>query len=103
MVLKLEAEPDGDAYRLRVSAHDLESGNPISTATYEGIAAEHLSGNVALVSHNSPQMEGPGYWFRDWQVGGTKVARHDERGCCARRGPRCPKDARRRAFFVVRC
>ncbi|MCH8961382.1 MAG: hypothetical protein IH820_08685, partial [Bacteroidetes bacterium] len=79
VVLKLEAEPDGDAYRLRVSAHDVESGNPISTATYEDIAAEHLSGNVALVSHNSPLMDGPGYWFRQWQVGGTKVARHHER------------------------
>jgi len=79
VVLKLEAEPDGDAYRLRVSAHDGESGNPISTATYEDIAAEHLSGNVALVSHNSPLMDGPGYWFRQWQVGGTKVARRHER------------------------
>ena len=79
VVLDLEAEPDGEAYRLRVAVRDFESGNPISTATYEGIDAAHLSGNVALVSHNSPQMSGPGYWFRDWLVGGTKVAQHDDR------------------------
>jgi hypothetical protein len=68
-------------------------------ATYENIPAEYLSGNVGLVSHNSRHTEengqaagrqlrpfespvattGPGYWFRDWEVRGSKVVHHPDR------------------------
>jgi hypothetical protein len=66
-------------YRLTVSAIDTATGAPISSASYEGIAAEHLSGNLALVSHQSPALEGPGYWFRDWRVDGSKVFADEDR------------------------
>ena len=36
-------------------------------------------GNVALVSHNSPLMEGEGYWFDDWTIGGSKFLYDDAR------------------------
>ena len=77
--LALQAEPDGAAYMLHVTAQDAKTGAPISSARYSGIPVEQLTGNVALVSHNSPRMEGPGYWFTEWDLDGTKVERHDDR------------------------
>jgi len=87
------------AYRLTVSLRDGETGANVGGATYEGIAAEYLSGNVALVSHNSRHVEanpalanreprpfesstattGPGYWFRDWTASGSKLVHHPDR------------------------
>ena len=71
--------PDGDTYRLTVTLADGETREVLTRSTYSGIASEHLTGNVALVSHRSPLMDGPGYWFRDWQLAGSKVERHDDR------------------------
>lgn len=71
--------PDGDTYRLTVTLADGETRELLTRSTYSGIASEHLTGNVALVSHRSPLMDGPGYWFRDWQLAGSKVERHDDR------------------------
>jgi len=78
-VLRVEAEPDGDSYRLRVVVTDPESGALLAESSYSDIPARQLSGNVALVSHRSPNMEGPGYWFREWTLAGSKVERYDER------------------------
>ena len=109
--------PNEPTYRLAISLLDAGSGRQIGAATYENVAAEYLSGNVALVSHNSLHLEevpgptqeapaadgdgdassgaaeegeretqatrvittGPGYWFRDWTLGGTKVVHHPAR------------------------
>jgi len=105
VVFTLVAEPmpagdvGADRYRLTVSVTDGETGAVLGGATYEDVAAEFLSGSVGLVSHNSrhtapnPALQGreprafetelitsgPGYWFRDWQVSGSKVAHHPER------------------------
>ncbi len=79
VVLALQAEPVGSAYALEITVRGASSGHVLATARYEGIDAAHFSGNVALVSHNSPRMEGPGYWFREWTLTGPKVEHHPER------------------------
>jgi len=86
-------------YRLVVSVQDAASGADLGGATYENIAAEFFSGNVGLLSHNSRHAEenvpadgrplrpfespvvtsGPGYWFRDWSLSGSKVVHHPDR------------------------
>jgi len=74
-----EAVSEGESYRLVVTLLDPESGQRLARSTYSEVPAEQLAGNVALVSHRSPRLEGPGYWFRDWTVDGSKVVRHDDR------------------------
>ncbi len=77
VTLALTARPRGKQYDVTVSA--LGGGALLAQAVFEGLDPEHFSGNVALVSHNSARMEGPGYWFENWQVGGSKIAIHAER------------------------
>lgn len=79
VLLVMESWADGETYRIRVTVSDGENGNVVAQSSYSGIPAHQLSGNVALVSHRSPSLEGPGYWFRDWVLSGPKVERHDER------------------------
>ncbi len=87
------------SYRLSVSVRDGATGADLGGAVYENIPAEYLSGNVGLLSHNSrhtaqnPALAqraprpfespvvttGPGYWFRDWTVRGSKVVHHPDR------------------------
>ena len=87
------------SYRLTVSVRDGETGADLGGAMYEGIVAEYLSGNVALVSHNSRHVEdnpalanreprvfestmattGAGYWFQDWTASGSKLVGHADR------------------------
>ncbi len=76
--LRLDIEPDDDAYRLVVTAADL-AGREVARATYAGITADRIAGNVALVSHRSPSGEGPGYWFDRWTLSGSLVEPRDER------------------------
>jgi hypothetical protein len=78
-VLEVRAVPRDDGYSLRVSVTDPDTGNLLAESTYTGVPPDQLSGGVALVSHRSPGLGGPGYWFRDWHVSGSKVERHDER------------------------
>ncbi len=77
--LKLAAEPTGETYRLTLSAFDHPSGKLLSRTVVERVPAEQLSGNIALVSHLSPSGKGPGYWFRDWRVSGSKLRHYPER------------------------
>ncbi len=117
--LHLDAEATGDAYRLHAVAVDAVTGDTLATATYDGIDADHFSGNVALVSHHSPNLTGPGYWFRDWRVAGSKVVHHPERAfgpimgamhtlsrgtlkITAQMGPLGPADNRTAEFHVRR-
>lgn len=78
-VLSVSAEPREGSYGLDVTLRDGQTGALVQTARYEGMGAEHLSGNVALVSHTSPRMEGPGYWFEDWTLSGSKIEHHPDR------------------------
>lgn len=78
-VLEVVATPEGDGYSLRVTVTESESGDRLAQSTYTGVPPGQLSGGVALVSHRSPRGDGPGYWFRDWSLSGSKVVRRDER------------------------
>jgi hypothetical protein len=78
-VLEVLATPGRNGYSLRATVSDPESGDLLAESTYTNVPPRLLSGGVALVSHRSPGLEGPGYWFRDWHVSGSKVERRDER------------------------
>jgi alkaline phosphatase D len=78
-VLEARATPEADGYLLRVTVTDPESGDRLAESTYAGVPPEQLSGGVALVSHRSPDLRGPGYWFQNWELSGSKVERHDDR------------------------
>lgn len=77
--LLMEASPSEDGYQLQVTASDPESSDVLASASYANIPAIHLSGNVALVSHNSAAMEGLGYWFENWTIEGSKVQDYPDR------------------------
>jgi hypothetical protein len=75
----LAADVSGDRYKLTLSAHDPAGGQLLGDVTADGIDSQQVSGNVALVSHGSPKMNGKGYWFKEWRVSGSKVQLHTER------------------------
>lgn len=86
MFLAVQAEPDGDTYSMIVTLLDGVTGNERARAWYSGIDPEHMTGNVALVSHRSPAAadgaaaeDTPGYWFASWTLDGAKVRRHGDR------------------------
>jgi len=75
IVLRLEAAHAGETCTLTLVAAT-PTGETLSEATLEA-PASRLVGNIALVSHPGRQSRGaPGgrFWFRDWTVGGTKIA-----------------------------
>jgi phosphodiesterase/alkaline phosphatase D-like protein len=101
--LRLTAEPEGDRIVVTLSAHDAESGKPLAEVRRGDLAAERLTGNLALVANfgtapaapGQPQAKakaqaktkaqtGPGrgtgtFWFSDWRVSGEKVELHPDR------------------------
>ncbi len=79
LILTVHVTWDGDAYLVNATVHDGLTGMFLQSARYLEIAPENLSGNVALVSHHSAAMEGPGYWFEAWELSGSKVLFHPDR------------------------
>jgi phosphodiesterase/alkaline phosphatase D-like protein len=82
VTLMLHAAPEsgGETYWLDVRAIETESGNVVARAAYEGIPAHQLDGNIALVSHRGSLTEnGPGHWFDDLKLDGSKVIGAPER------------------------
>lgn len=77
--LSVEAAPDSVGYRLRVEAWDDETGDLVAAASYAGLLAGQFDGGVALVSHRSAAGAGPGYWFDDLAISGSKLELHPER------------------------
>ncbi len=74
--LSVRATPAESGYDLVVTASDPESGETLSVAGYNGLDDKYFDGTLALVSHGSRVENGPGYWFKDWRVSGSKV-KHD--------------------------
>lgn len=70
--LKAVPNPNEDTYRVTASALT-PAGELIHSFTSPSVEPGLLDGNVALASSRSPSMDGPGYWYRDWKVSGTKV------------------------------
>jgi len=83
LILRLTGEPVGDTYELTLTVENPEADLVVSRATLERFSRHRLCGNVALVSHpgSSRGRTGARYWFRDWQVSGSKVEGHDDRLC----------------------
>jgi alkaline phosphatase D len=80
--MRLAAEPTGSTYTLTLSAHESGSGKQLGQIKKEGIAAEELAGNLALVSDFPKNaaaapaqggQEAPSFWFCDWRIEGDKV------------------------------
>ena len=77
--LSIHASQTGSNYELFVTASDPVTEEVLAEAQYIGLPDDYFEGNVALVSHNSPRMEGEGYWFDDWTIGGSKFLYDDAR------------------------
>lgn len=92
--LRLTVEPQADGYVVTLAAHDPADGRHLAGVRSEGIEADRLVGNVALVANfgRPPQPRraagtgggrggaGAGrFWFADWRIEGSKVEAHDDR------------------------
>ncbi len=90
--LRLAARPDGDNYRLTLSAHNPRGARVGQVSAT--LAADDLIGNLALVADSAPaelrtqnSYRGPGarrqgnlrIWFRDWKLAGSKLQHNPER------------------------
>jgi hypothetical protein len=92
--LRLRAEPDGEGYRVTLTANGVQVSRTVP--------GKWLTGGVALVCHSGEIVETPPesieikdfgwegrpgtarggtmrFWFRDWTVSGSKVTAHDDR------------------------
>jgi len=79
--LLLSATPDGDAYRLTLSAHEPGTGTK-HAETSRTVRPDQLVGNLALVCHAGTKGQNRAgrvrFWFRDWHVEGSKVRAHPD-------------------------
>lgn len=97
--LSLHAAPSGTGYRLTLEARS-PGGRRMARLVREQVPAEWLPGGMALVCSSGPVPASPRrsesapdfaarpgtqrggtlrFWFRDWQVSGSKVAAFEER------------------------
>lgn len=80
--LHLSVEPDGNDYRLKMSAKDIETGKEIASLKYSPLPPGRVAGCLALVSHAGEDTENTGrFRFSDWRVSGSKVDAYPERNC----------------------
>ena len=78
LLLKLKALPDGQGYKLLLTAHDPLTGKQLGQVSKSGVDAEAIIGNIAMVS-NYGSKEGSGYWFNELEVCGSKVDAFEDR------------------------
>ncbi len=71
-------EPGVDGYSLTLSAID-ENEDVIARVRADHLPADGLSGNIALVAHYGADENNQSFWFRDWQVSGSKIEAYDDR------------------------
>ena len=88
--LRLAAEPQGAGYRLTLEARAEGEAEPLASLTAEGVPADALVGNVALVSHFEGEAlddepTRPTARFAHWTMEGEKVVHDGE----ATFGPVC--------------
>lgn len=94
--LRLGAVAEGMKYRVHFSVHDSATERVLGKVERDGVPAEYLVGNLALVANygaaqparagrranQKPQQQSAGagrWWFADWRISGSKVDAHDER------------------------
>lgn len=73
--LSLTLLPTRDAYVAVLEAFDATSHTRLSATTLENISPERLIGNVALAANGGIDSSGASFWFRNWQVDGSKMVR----------------------------
>lgn len=73
VVLFLSANRTAGSYLLTLTAFEADTGERLSQAAWEGVAAERLVGNLALVSHPGKAGGTAKFWFRDWKVEGEGI------------------------------
>ncbi len=74
--LHMKAVPNGrgQTYKLTVTARSTTSNEIIHQFTSPKVDASLIDGNLAVVSHHSPEQNPrAGYWFMDWSASGTKL------------------------------
>ncbi len=86
--LRLTAQPNGDAYTVRLRARSL-GGTELGTVAKGAVQPAQVVGNIALVCNfgraqtaaaAATAREGSGkFWFADWSISGTKVEEHPDR------------------------
>lgn len=77
--LDLEATPTGAATDLTLIARDA-TGRELTRAQHT-LAHAALTGNVALVSHPGTGGNAARFWFREWQLSGSRVDGDTTRTC----------------------
>jgi alkaline phosphatase D len=86
--LRLNAQPNGDSYTVKLTARSL-AGSELATVAKENVPSRQLAGNIALVCNFAGAQtggavqtapEGLGrFWFADWRISGSKVDAHPDR------------------------
>lgn len=89
--LRLFAEPSGEKFRVKLSAHDAKDGRSLGVVERGDVPADFLTGNLALAANfgatpgrkaAAQQGQPPGadrWWFADWRIEGSKVSAHEDR------------------------
>ena len=78
VMLKLQLVPDGNLYSLKLEAYTPVERKLLGTVSLTNIAADRLTGNIALAANGGADDTGVSFWFRDWRVFGTKVDANPE-------------------------
>ena len=77
LLLELWGKPTGNG--CRIVARTTHGARTLSVAHVDLTDGKRLDGNLALVSHRSPNGGKLGYWFRDWVLRGERISAHPER------------------------
>lgn len=76
--LDLKAIPKGDKYEISLSVSDVKTGKRMNHIILKEVDPDLLTGNIALVSHPGSKDDSARYWFRNWEVAGSKLVRNEE-------------------------
>ncbi|NQT25285.1 alkaline phosphatase D family protein [candidate division KSB1 bacterium] len=69
--LTLLMEPSDSGYQLTLK---VQIENRTRSCTIDSVDGARLTGNVALVAHRGGDYRNQSFWFKNWLVGGSKVA-----------------------------
>jgi len=78
--ISIQAKPSENGYNLTVTTSNPVTGEQWAEVRYIDLSNNYFAGNIALVSHNSPRMDGMGYWFANWTLSGSKFLYDHDRG-----------------------
>ncbi len=78
--LDLQADPEGENYKITLIASDPSNSRQLSVLKVNQISGTHVAGNIALVSHFNEKKAiiKPAVAFSDWHLTGKKIAFYPE-------------------------